>query len=376
MRTIIIRVGKILSLVFAILMTIEILQHFVFLNWDSNSNRVRQFYREEPNSIDVIFVGASELCTGFSPAQAYKEKGFTSYLFSVDLNQAANYASEIREIQKTQSPSLYVIDVSLLVDEYSSDFIEPAFRRYWENIPWSSEKMRLLQENISYDMWLSYIFPIVKYHENWPDLRTCRNNIRGVWSFDKRGNSQLRGVVTRTNIFTDGLEVDLCSEDDVLDLRETNEKYLINLLDYLKEAKIENVLFVMFPHRISNNERAEIQVDRLKSGNKAGEIVSRYGYDFINFEYLQKEIGLDFNHDFYNNEHLNVFGMQKMTSFLSEWLCKEYSINGRIVSADVQKTWNESVECIDLFYAAMENDTIEGKTEMQDETTWSYQLQR
>ena len=83
------------------------MQKYMFCYTDQSSERVRRFYQEEKNSLDVVFLGASEVFTGFSPALAYEEHGFTSYMYAIDANPGALYKYQLKEVMKHQQPKLY-----------------------------------------------------------------------------------------------------------------------------------------------------------------------------------------------------------------------------------------------------------------------------
>ena len=56
------------------------------------------------------------------------------------------------------------------------------------------------------------------------------------------------------------------------------------------------------------------------------EVIEQYGFDFLNTNDHYKEIGLDYNKDLYNNNHVNVFGAEKYTDFVAEYIDKKYDL--------------------------------------------------
>ena len=46
---------------FVIIAYVLLSQDFVFYNLDNNTVRVKQFYQEEKNSLDIVLLGASEV---------------------------------------------------------------------------------------------------------------------------------------------------------------------------------------------------------------------------------------------------------------------------------------------------------------------------
>lgn len=97
--------------------------------------------------------------------------------------------------------------------------------------------------------------------------------------------------------------------------------------------------------------------------NRAGEIIREYGYDYLDFEPDSKTIGLDYKEDFYNDEHMNVYGQQKFTAYLGQYLIDHYGLQRSSLSAKSQERWERSAEYIRLFYQYFDNCKKKNPTE-------------
>ena len=53
-----------------IMVSCLLLQQYLLRNVDHNSLRVEGFYQEERDSLDVVFIGASDIYTSFMPGRA------------------------------------------------------------------------------------------------------------------------------------------------------------------------------------------------------------------------------------------------------------------------------------------------------------------
>ena len=58
-----------------IMVSCLLLQQYLLRNVDHNSLRVEGFYQEERDSLDVVFIGASDIYTSFMPGRAYEQHG-------------------------------------------------------------------------------------------------------------------------------------------------------------------------------------------------------------------------------------------------------------------------------------------------------------
>ena len=70
-------------------------------------------------------------------------------------------------------------------------------------------------------------------------------------------------------------------------------------------------------------------------------VVHEYGYDFANFDTQMDAIGLDPLNDFANAEHLNIFGAEKFTPYLADYLAQHYDLN----TAHSQAVTDEWTRC-------------------------------
>ena len=72
-----------------------------------------------------------------------------------------------------------------------------------------------------------------------------------------------------------------------------------------------------------------------------GDIVSSYGYEFLNTNDHYREMGIDFSTDFYNAGHVNVYGAQKYTRFVADHIKGKYSVPDHRGDKDYEE-WDEN----------------------------------
>ena len=146
------RTVKIISLCLAVLLVVGVSSEYLLSYFDANTLRLEGFYMEEENSLDVVFIGASEVYSDFSSGQAYDEFGFTSYPYATGANPISVYKSELKEILKKQSPKLIICEINGALYP-KSDMIEKtgSLHKYFDNTPFSFEKMSNKVEKASLD---------------------------------------------------------------------------------------------------------------------------------------------------------------------------------------------------------------------------------
>ena len=84
-------------------------------------------------------------------------------------------------------------------------------------------------------------------------------------------------------------------------------------------------------------------------GNQAEKIIENYGFDFINLERDYEKAGISFETDFYNDDHLNIYGAQKLTDYWGKLLSENYSVTPRDLSKQQELEWNYTVDYTNKF---------------------------
>lgn len=213
---------------------------------EDNFWRVKNFYKEPRNSLDVVLMGASEVCSEFSPGLAYEEFGFTSYPFAFDNASVEVWKSQLIEIQKTQQPELILIEINgALYENDEQLFDDAALRRYTDSIPFSINKIETLSScKLHDDLW-SYYIPFIKYRDaigkNIENYQALESNYREKKYNDSIEQSKLKGFRTKT--FIDSQQSINVNTDKSISLNNNAEKLLTEFLSYCKENNIRNIVF-------------------------------------------------------------------------------------------------------------------------------------
>lgn len=360
------RIVKIASLIFTFSLIMIMLAYFFKCNNIYNTLRIKGFYLEEKNSLDVVFIGASETYTAFAPGLAWKENGFTSYLYSVSGCPISMVKSQIVEVKKTQKPKVIVVEINGAVPEsglYQTR--DKGIRSYLDNIPWSENKMRTIREVIPESEQASYYLPFLKYHSNWKNISKCIEQQRCFKEMKEQGSSELKGLQTNTVYKRAKNLVDITGDTSALPLSEEAEYYLRDLLEYCKKEKLDNILFIRMPHRVSEERYGDFQ-----RSNTAGRIIEEYGFPFVNFEYEKEEIGLDVRKDFYNDDHMNIYGCRKFTSYMGKYLTEHYDLSGIAHSEKLAAHWDETARLTEEFLQRAEKMYQSGKQKRMAEGYW------
>ena len=323
----------------AVMMSCLLLQQYVLRNVDHNSLRVEGFYQEERDSLDAVFIGASDIYTSFMPGRAYEKYGFTSYLLASESITSEGVITAVKEVVRTQHPSLIIIEANaFLYGDSDNETNEAHVHKFFDNLPFSINKLNYINRKVSVDNKWEYMFPLIKYHGLWTELPDRVNMMQSNFNLDLRGYNYLKGFRTTAKVFksdTPSLNSQLPYETGELDLDPELQQNLFDLLDYSKENNL-NVIFVRAPHYVTKDT-----YDRVKRSNKMESILKERGFDYYAFENYSELIGIDDSRDFYNEDHMNVYGAIKFTDFLAEGLANDDDLKIGEQSEAQQAMWKE-----------------------------------
>ena len=328
---------KVSILLLAVVLSTLALQWMLKSYSKTNYGRLNGFYLEKKDTVDVVFIGASEVYCDFAPGYAYGKYGFTSYPFVSQGSTVKNFTTAVKEVVRTQHPKLIVIEINgALYDE--PHYSKEAYARYFiDNVPLNKNKVAYVEKNVTENK-AEYYLPIIKYHSNWKEIPKGLHWNASVLADRFRGFTLLKGIKTKTSIQPMARE-ELYNlrpgvERDRAPLLEDARKELIGLLEYCKAENV-NVLFVRFPHAVLDKERV-----RFGRAAAAGDLIRSYGFPYVSFDFLFDEIGLDPETDFYNPEHLNINGQQKFTEYFSEYLIQNFGITPTELDGRTKKEWD------------------------------------
>ncbi len=338
------KIVKICCFMLVFLLFLSGVSAFLQVNSLSDGLRIKGFYLEPENSLDVVTIGASETYTAIAPGMLWKEYGFTSYDYSVAGSPIAIVKSQVKEVLKHQKPKLIVIEINGALqkdDSYQTD--ENRLRKYIDNMPWSANKVETISELIPKKEQINYFVPFLKYHSNWQSLDMCLANLYVQARMRLEGGSGLKGFQTVSDKKNaSGDVIDITNDTSTLSLTDLSEYYLRDLLQYLKDEQIDNVLFMRIPHRITEKTYPVYQ-----RANEAEKIIKEYGFSYVDFEAQKEEIGLDMTEDFYNDHHMNLFGQKKFTDYFGAYLVEHYELKDSEHSEKIVKAWDNAAEDTD-----------------------------
>ena len=302
-------------IIIAALLLMYLNRVFTIGNSDSNKQIFNGFYAEEKETVDVMYLGTSATNRYFIPPKAYNDAGIAGYNLATMGLPMLFVPDLIDEVEKTQSPQLYIIELRNVL-KTKNEITDAHIRRVTDSMPASANKYEALDKALKYtegatgelsnidESPIDYLIPVVKYHsrlsagEITPEdflPWTVKNTTKGYVLSDLT----LQQKPYKPPVYSDEYE----------ELAPEMEEALLATLDRCDELEAE-VMFVFSPYAMRKNVQAKF--------NTAIEIVEDRGYTVLdcNQPEVTDEIGIDWECDLYNSKHVNYVGAEKFTDYL------------------------------------------------------------
>lgn len=332
-----------------------------------NHLRLEGFYLEKPGSLDVVVMGASEVYYGYFANEAYRNTKVTSYPYAFSHNPVTLWKYELKEILRQQKPKVLVVEVNgagygrepkikhkksrkikrKKIKKVSGRkrklYSELAIRILEDNMPESDNKRQMLKDlsHVRKDSMLDKCIPFLKFHGQFYD-----NMSEDLSEMRKRGNASMKGIFSRVGWRKQKKEIEVPRDLKSIPMDPTAEKSLKEFIAVSREMGVKNVLFVRFPHKITD-EKGIINYQRYL---RIKEVVEASGCQYADFTTLREEAGISSEKDFVDREHLNANGARKFTTFLSRYIQAKYRLKSTVLPKDEKEKWDKGTKYIDAYY--------------------------
>ncbi|MCR4924647.1 MAG: hypothetical protein K5931_11620 [Lachnospiraceae bacterium] len=272
--------------------------------------QMHSLYKQDENTVDVLFVGSSHIFIHVNNGILWEEQGLSSYdLASAEQPFWISYYY-IKEALKTQKPKLIVLDITTPgvrpVDFQPENWM--ATNNY--GFKYNKNYYDALKSNTLEQSFRRLLIPLNSMHGRYNDLReedfTDPDNSKVYKGFDSREG---------TTVFEEAPAVKGITGREPISEKE--EKYLRILIEYLKEENIP-LLLVSSPYVLDAKSQAKF--------NTIFDIADEYQVPYVDFNKLYDELKLDFTKDMQEDLHLNKMGNAKYSSYLGKYIKDNYDI--------------------------------------------------
>lgn len=337
---------------FLILSVLLLRFHQVFrFKFNDGIYGMEQFYREKENSLDAIFFGSSHMYVNVNTSVLWKEYGIAGYDLGGSEQPVWNSYYYVKEALKTQKPSVLVLDCFTACR--TGDYVdESRIIKNTYGMKLSRDKIDAVKASSPESARIGYLLEYPTYHGRYGDL--SRSDYRKYADTDFMRSNSWKGQYLHTSVHSQP-EPEAEEVTETAELDEKNEAYLRRTIELAKEAEVP-ILLMVVPYVTDPEET--------KFYNRIAEIAEEYGegVDFVNFNPLWEEMGLDFSVDYMDNCHMNYQGSEKFTRYLAEYLKARYELSDHRGDSTYQ-SYDTMAWYYDRF---VYNDQIRKTTELPD----------
>lgn len=306
---------------------------------------MRDMYKQDKNTIDVLYVGDSNVYTGVSPLEIYNNIGVTGFSASTPGQDTIGSYYVAKEFFKMQSPRIIMLDTGefFTTKEY---FTELSTRSEIDYMNFSLDKLDLINEeymDFSTKEKLSFLIPSIRFHDRYQRLT----------EFD------IRKLVQKAEISYKGYLYDIKTEKYKYKLKNNYQEYKKYEEEHNK-SDIENS-DLKIPEYVNEKIDSLIQLCKEKNSElvfmtmpvtddraiEKHEIIQNYakekGLKYVDFN-LEVEEPINWETDTQDKGyHLNIKGAEKVGRYISKYLKDNFDIEDKKNKEDYKK-WNEVLE--------------------------------
>ena len=288
------------------------------------TRKVKGFYEEPKESLDIVFIGSSNLFSTINPAVLWREQGITSYVFGANEQNLSLSYFYIKEALLYQKPAAVVLD--MFYCDYNELQREGVLRINLDDMRWGKNKIEAIKENVPKEEAWSYYFTIAKYHERWKDLGKedfivyrGRNPYKGWSPF---------GIPDKEVYpYTDG--------EETQELSAFAKGWLDKILECCRENHTDLILLIT-PNGnlkcVPDAEKGYRHVYGLPSYNGVAEYAGQRGIVFFNMNAVMSGV-----------PHNDVLTSEKVSSCFGTWFQEKYHLPDKR-GIDTYDYWNTDTD--------------------------------
>lgn len=314
-----------------------------------DAGKLRYYYGEEKNSIDIIISGSSHAGRAIIPMELYEKYQIKSYNLSTSIQPIEATYYTLQEALKTQKPKIFILDVSNLFYEISP---EACWKSVLDELPIGRNKLLLSQEYLnnvqtSTESIFNLLFPLLQYHTRWKEISkqdfdifnnnqiyfgkgaTIDSVIWGGRSVDEMNyitNEMLKNTEKIEYEYIGSKIIETREEDFLYSTKipEKNLNWLLRIKDICDKNNIQLLAIkvpVVYWPQVNPSAWTNEKYKRIRS------LCNKYGIPYFDILY-DANINIDYEKDSHDGGiHLNLYGGQKISACLGDYLINQYDLS-------------------------------------------------
>lgn len=282
-----------------------------------DAQSVRDFYKLERNTCDVIFYGSSHCFCSINNVLLWDEYGMSTFSLAENGQNLGSTYYYMVESLKTQKPKVMCVECVFVT--YRDDGLNNGnLYRNTLNIKYSANFFR----NAEYAAQLAEINTYDKYELflKWPLIHSRYSELTKEDFFDDNFEKG-RYAVSSTWSVDSYEQPEACKSNEIGELRKEDIEYLDKMVELAEKSGSELVFWVA-PFVLDE--------EQMKRFNALKEYARERNIRYINFNERYEDISFDYSHDMRRENgagsHVNNFGAEKVTGFMGKYLHENFQL--------------------------------------------------
>lgn len=341
-------------LLFAVIQSILMPKRYAYVK-SYDAGKLKNYYMEETNSIDVLVCSTSHASKGILPMELYEKYGIKSYNLSTSIQPIEATYYLLAETLKNQNPKVFVYDVSNL-------YMSSSEKNYWQYVldemHFGRNKLALAREykksaNNCDETMEELLIPLLRYHTRWKELNTQdftaflsnqrhygkggqMNSVINSAEISVEQMNQIESALLQNTeqseaiydngVFRQQTEVGTVSD---LDIPEKSIVWLKKLKALCDENEIQFLAVKVPTIYLPQSYRSAWTAGKYDAVRQLCDECGIVYYDML----YDADIKIDWSNDTTDKgQHLNLYGAQKVSEDLGKYLVDHYALSQEPVS--------------------------------------------
>ncbi|MDE7179368.1 MAG: hypothetical protein K2O59_16320 [Lachnospiraceae bacterium] len=262
-------------------------------------------YEQDDDTVDVLVLGSSHAFEDVNTSVLYERYGISSYILAGSVQPFWNSYYYLQEALQKQRPQMVVLEgyAATLNFDYSDHSKIIKNNLGIRDVPARIESIIVSSPADKTD---DYIFSYRLWHSRYREI--SESDFKDYYEKPKLKYYKGFGI----NFATTSFETpDVRNYQGMTDINKKEEEYLRKIIELCRQQEIP-LIIVVSPYALTETEQSKY--------NYLESIALEYQISFINYnsEAAYSRMGLDFNSDMADRDHLNYLGNIKYTNVLGE----------------------------------------------------------
>lgn len=281
-----------------------------------NTRKERGFYQEPKESLDIVFVGSSQVFSTIMPAVLQQEQGLNSYVFAGNEQTFSISYYYIMEALKYQKPKAVVLETTFC--NWGELPREATVRINFDDMRWGKAKILGILNNANPSEWEYYFFELAKYHSRWDSLSSTDLDFKNAYFVQDsdKGWSAYGKSDDPDKMYGAEVRQELLECEEKMPIDESALEWLDKMIELCKQQDTQLILVktpndgkIIQPVKDENSEEAFEYVDGMAYYNWLQDYAQQREIPFLNMNLIMTGT----NHNDYENA-------EKATRYFGRWL--------------------------------------------------------